>query len=329
MLKHTSKFAALLSIAIGLLASAKTRPLHAQAISPDIVLPEISLSANELVSNLPPVKSAELPRGIGDAAPDYYVAQNETSAVPGGRAAMNQARQGANDSDGGSDGSSGRLIDRVVDPIAWLMQFRFRQDWNWPVDNTGVDNQHIQFRPTIPFKAWDQVNLFRVSVPYNTQGPGPSEIGKVEMFDAVVFEPQWGRWGFGPDVRFEPSDNSGAGNTQGGPVFGAVAKSERWTYGFISQNYLGGDDSETYIQPILAYKFNDQVALAWGDMQFKYSWTKRTWTQLPLGIELDYIAGLWGQKIQFFANPQYNFEQDSSNSGWTIFVGLTLLVPGA
>jgi hypothetical protein len=50
---------------------------------------------------------------------------------------------------------------------------------------------------------------------------------------------------------------------------------------------------------------------------------------LPLGCELDYIANLWGQKIQWFINPQYNFKTTSSNSGWTVFVGLVLLVPGA
>jgi hypothetical protein len=82
-----------------------------------------------------------------------------------------------------------------------------------------------------------------------------------------------------------------------------------------AKNYLGGNNTETYIQPILAYKFNDRLALAIGDMQFKYNWSGRTWTHLPLGCELDYIADLWGQKIQWFVNPQYNFESTSSNSG--------------
>ena len=53
------------------------------------------------------------------------------------------------------------------------------------------------------------------------------------------------------------------------------------------------------------------------------------WTQLPLGVELDYISNLWGKRIQWFANPQYNFETPSSNPGWTVHVGLVLLAPGA
>ena len=64
-------------------------------------------------------------------------------------------------------------------------------------------------------------------------------------------------------------------------------------------------------------------------MQFKYDWNKKQWTQLPLGIELDYVTDFWGQKINWFINPQYNFVTTDSSSGWTIFVGLTLLVPGA
>jgi hypothetical protein len=230
--------------------------------------------------------------------------------------------------DEGIDGSNDRLIDRAVDPISWLTQFRFRQDWNWPLASTGLDSQEFQFRPTIPFKAWDQVNILRIRIPYMTQGNDAPGLGKVEMEDAVVFTPEWGRWGVGPAWRFDPDSGSG-GDFQIGPVVGAVAKTKHWTYGFISQNWLGGSDSETDIQPILAYKFNERWALALGEMQFKYDWTDRTWKQVPLGIELNWISDICGQKIEWFVNPQYNFESTSSNSGWTIYLGLVLLVPGA
>jgi hypothetical protein len=231
--------------------------------------------------------------------------------------------------DTGSDGSNGRLIDRVVDPISWLMQFRFREDWNWPVNNSGPDNQQFEFRPTVPFKAWDQVNLLRVTVPYNIEGTDSPGLDKVKIFDAIIFEPNWGRWGFGPEVQFNPRSSSGQDEFQIGPVFGAVAKNDGWTLGFICQNFLSGNNSDTQVQPVLAYKFNERLALALGDMQFKYDWNKKQWTQLPLGIELDYVTDFCGQKINWFVNPQYNFVTTDSSSGWTVFVGLTLLVPGA
>ena len=230
--------------------------------------------------------------------------------------------------DPGIDGSNDRLIDRLVDPFSWLMQFRFRNTWNWPVGDSGPDSQEFQFRPTIPFKAWDQVNLLRIRIPYDIEGAGAPGLDKVSAEDAVIFEPTWGRIGIGPAVQFDPNSSAG-GEFQIGPLFGVVAKTKHWTYGFITQNYLGGTESETQMQPILAYKFNDRLAVTLGEMQFKYDWSDRRWRQVPLGVELNYISDLWGQKISWFVNPQYNFVATDQNSGWRVYVGLVLLVPGA
>jgi len=270
---------------------------------------------------------------VAEYPPIFVLAERQDRGSllrPGGEMGGTQETTRTSDYRGtNGDGSNDRLIDRVVDPIAWLMQFRFREDWNWPVNNSGPDNQQFEFRPTIPFKAWDQVNLLRVTIPYDIEGSDSPGLDKVKMFDAVIFQPDWGRWGFGPEVQFNPHSSSGQDEFQIGPVFGAVAKCDRWTVGFICQNFLSGNNSDTQVQPILAYKFNEQWALALGDMQFKYDWNKKQWTQLPLGIELDYISNFWGQKINWFINPQYNFVTTDSSSGWTVFVGLTLLVPGA
>jgi hypothetical protein len=254
---------------------------------------------------------------------------DEPRGEPAGAPSTNIRRDDYRGSDQSIDGPNDRLIDRVVDPISWLMQFRFRDDWNWPVEGSGPDSQEFEFRPSLSYMAWDQVNLLRVTVPYEIEGSGAPGLGKVSMFDALVFEPEWGRWGVGPEIRLNPNSSSGDDPFQIGPVFGAVTKSKHWTAGFLVQNFLSANDSESQIQPILAYKFNEKVALTIGDMQFEYAWGNRTWKQLPLGCELDYIADFWGQKVQWFINPQYNFQTTSSSSGWTIFLGLTLLVPDA
>jgi hypothetical protein len=307
-----------------------SRSIIAQDAISEVVVPDVSFAPLELNSRQPSDGYVQRTAEVGEVRPAFYLSQNDGSEPASNRADYEPGRQeNPRRADSSVDGPNDRLIDRVVDPISWLMQFRFREDWNWPVGNSGPDSQQFEFRPTIPFKAWDQVNLLRVTVPYDIQGSNAPGLDKVSMFDALIFEPEWGRWGIGPEIRFDPHSNSGQDSFQIGPVFGAVTKNKHWTVGFICQNFLSGNDSETYIQPILAYKFNDQLALAIGDMQFKYNWSDRTWTQLPLGVELDYISSLWGQKIQWFVNPQYNFETKSSNSGWTVYVGLTLLVPGA
>ena len=306
-----------------------SRPIIAQDAIPEVVIPDVSFAPLEPRAHTPSDDAIHRMAEFGVVSPVFYVAQNDASDSPGNRSAYEGERQeNSRSADTSVDGPNDRLIDRVVDPISWLMQFRFRQNWNWPLENTGLDSQEFQFRPTIPFKAWDQNNLLRIRVPYMTQGNDAPGLGKVEMEDSVVFTPEWGRWGVGPAWRFDPGSGSG-GDFQIGPVVGAVTKTKHWTYGFISQSWLGGSDSETDIQPILAYKINDEWALALGEMQFKYDWTDRMWKQLPLGIELNWISDLWGQKIMWFVNPQYNFETTSSNSGWTVYVGVTLLVPGA
>jgi hypothetical protein len=221
-----------------------------------------------------------------------------------------------------------RLIDRVTDPTAWLMDLRMRHAWTWPTSDGRGDSQSVQFRPTIPFQAWGHVNILRVTVPYEVQNDDGAGIGDVQVFDLVVAQESWGRWGFGPSLRLIADPEAGD-SIQAGPAAGAVAKNHHWTVGALAQNFLSDDDSQSRLQPILAYKFNDKWSVGIGESEFRYDWNSDRWNQVPLGIELDEIVDPWGQKIQLFVNPQYNFARDESNSDWTLFLGLTLLVPGA
>ena len=220
-----------------------------------------------------------------------------------------------------------RLIDRVTDPTSWLMDLRTRHEWTWPTSAGNGDSQSVQFRPTIPFQAWGHINVLRVTVPYDVQSGDGAGIGDVEIFDLVVVQESWGRWGVGPSLRLisDADDDS----LQAGPAAAAVAKNRYWTVGALTQNFLNDDASQSRLQPILAYKFDDEWSIGIGESEFRYDWNSDRWSQLPLGIELDKIVDLRGQKMQLFVNPQYNFARDESNSGWTLYLGLTLLVPEA
>jgi hypothetical protein len=229
--------------------------------------------------------------------------------------------------DAADDPNSGRVIDRITDPISWLMNFRFRESWSWPTDDSDLDSEQFQFRPTIPFKAWGHENILRVTVPYDISGSGAPGLGDVIVLDLVVHQASWGRWGIGPVFRFTPESGSGDDTFQVGPAAGAVSKNKHWTVGFLTQNFLSDDVSQSRLQPILVYKFNDQWAVGVGDFEFEYDWDDSEWTQVPIGIEVDYIADIYGQKLQFFVNPQYNLQDDASNSGWTLFLGMALIVP--
>jgi hypothetical protein len=225
-------------------------------------------------------------------------------------------------------GSSERLIDRVTDPLAWLMDFRIRELAEFPTSGTEDNSNTIDFRLQMPILLWGEINLFRVDVPYDISSSKGDGLGDVVMFDLVVFDAPWGRWGIGPGLRMSPGSSS-EDSFQAGPVAGTVYKDEYWTIGILSENYLSPDQSLSELQPILAYKFNEAFALGVGEMKFKYEWNQRVWTQVPLGVEAKYITTLWGQKMDFFVNPQYNFHNSSGNAEWQFYFGLTLLVPEA
>lgn len=225
-------------------------------------------------------------------------------------------------------GSSERLIDRLTDPTSWLMDFRLRELAEFPVSDASADSNTIDFRLQMPFLAWGEVNLMRVDVPYNISSSKGSGLGNVTMFDLLVFHAPWGRWGIGPGLQLSPG-TSDEDTFQAGPVAATAYKDEHWTIGILSQNYFSGDNSLSVLQPILAYKFNESFAVEVGDMEFKYQWNQGAWTQLPLGCQVDYIVNFGGQKIEFFANPQYNFRGSSGVAEWQFYFGITLTVPEA
>lgn len=228
--------------------------------------------------------------------------------------------------DGPIEASTERIIDRVTDPIAWLMNFRFRESWNWPVGETTEDTEEFQFRPTIPFKAWGCVNILRITVPYTVSSPD-NGLGNVQILDLVVQQEDWGRWGIGPVVQLTSDGDSQNDSFQIGPAGGVVSKNKHWTVGVLSQNFLADEVAESRIQPVLAYKFNDSWAVGVGEFEYRYDWESSAWTQVPLGVQLERILDVCGEKLQLFINPQYNLERDSSNSGWTLFLGVSLLFP--
>ena len=221
-----------------------------------------------------------------------------------------------------------RLIDRATDPTAWLMQYHFRDRWIVPTGDSGADENEFQVRPTIPFLAWNQVNIFRAEINYDVENSSGSGLNEVRLFDPVVIEEAWGRWGVGPGVQLQPNSSS-QDEFAIGPAAAAVCKSPHWTVGFITETFLGNDVAQLYFEPILAYKFDDRWSLSVGEMKLRYDWRESEWTQLPLGCSLDYISDLWGQKVRWFANPSFNFRNSSDSEEWMLNFGLDLLAPDA
>jgi hypothetical protein len=160
----------------------------------DVVRPDVLFASYDSTDRIPSEDQNYAIQDVNRVNPVNHLAQNNNPSSPDNLTRIENNRAAADRSaDTGIDGPNDRLIDRVEDPTSWLMQFRFRENWNWPLAGSGQHSQQFQFRPTIPFKAWDKVSLLRVTVPYDIQGSGAPGLDQVEIFDALVLETDWGR----------------------------------------------------------------------------------------------------------------------------------------
>jgi hypothetical protein len=80
------------------------------------------------------------------------------------------------------------LIDRATDPTSWLMQFHFRDQWTVPTQPSAANENQFQVRPTIPFLAWDHVNIFRAEINYNIKNAGGNGLSNIKLFEALIVE---------------------------------------------------------------------------------------------------------------------------------------------
>jgi hypothetical protein len=265
---------------------------------------------------LPPVTDEAGPPGT---APVSWL-------LAGERSEEGEEYFGAGLSDGGPE-TGERLIDRATDPLSWLMTFMFRDEIVVPTVGTDEELNQLDFRTQLPFHAFGKFNIARVEVQYNISSADGDGLEDVMLYDLVVTETSWGKWGIGPSMCMVPESSPKGSTFQAGPAAGVIHLSEHWTVGMMMQNYLSSQYCETDIEPVLVYKVNEQLMLGIGDLKFEFDWTAGNWIQVPLGLELGYIADVGGQHILFFANPQYNLRNSDGNQEWQFYFGLTLLVP--
>ncbi len=107
----------------------------------------------------------------------------------------------------GSDGQS--LAQAASDPTASLMNVQLSDwytanYWNLPDESA---NQFV-IRTAYPF-AWGKTkHIMRLTVPFVTHHPALSSgLSDITLFDLMVFDKSWGRWGVGP-VALLPTGSS-------------------------------------------------------------------------------------------------------------------------
>jgi hypothetical protein len=84
----------------------------------------------------------------------------------------------------GSARPSGDRSDRVTDAFNFIGNYI--GEFYGPSRNQDDHSTQVSFRSVIPFKAFGQSNILRLTVPYRVDGRGGKGIGDVSLFDLVV-----------------------------------------------------------------------------------------------------------------------------------------------
>lgn len=223
------------------------------------------------------------------------------------------------------------LARQATDPTASLMSLGliadYTGDFHGPI--SGDDEAFgLTFRAAIPFKAFGESHILRMTLPYQVSGRGEEGLGDVTIFDIVVKDASWGRWAVGAVASLSTSD-AAVDKFAIGPAFGAVRPvSKKLSIGAFNQNVFAGDTAVSSLQPVVAYQLGQGWSLSAGDLQFVYDWKSSRWLSIPLGFQIGKVARLGSQPIRWAVNPQYNLADDPGFKRWSVSFTFNLLVPG-
>ncbi len=217
-------------------------------------------------------------------------------------------------------GPGGQSLGQAAeDPTASLMSVQLA-DW-YTLGYRGLDDDANTFvvRSAIPFQTGSLSHIFRITVPFITDHPIlDAGLSDITVFDLMVFNEGWGRWGIGP-VALLPAggSNHGAEKWGAGPAIGFTARSGKTLWGAFNQNIFSfaGDDARadvnvSILQPILSRGLGHGWSMGTSEMNFTYDWESDRWVSLPLGIKVAKMTKLGKQPVQFSLQYEHDFADE-------------------
>ncbi len=202
----------------------------------------------------------------------------------------------------GEDAPSGQSLDQAAnDPTASLMAVQIQNLYSGTYHRLDdASGNTLLLRPVIPFETGDLKHIARATIPYVTQSPsGTSGLGDSVLFDLIVFNQSWGRWGIGPVMLLPTAsdDALGAEKWAAGPALGFIARQPGLMWGLFNQNlvsFAGKQDRDevklSIIQPIVNYSLPNKWSIGTSEMNATYDWDKGAWSNLPLGLKLSKLT---------------------------------------
>lgn len=183
-------------------------------------------------------------------------------------------------------------------------------------------------RPVVPFKTGSLNHIARATIPYATASPsGETGLGDSVLFDLIVFNRSWGRWGVGPVVLLPTAteDALGAEQWAAGPALGFVAQNPAFIWGLFNQNlfsFAGSDDRDevklSILQPIFNYSLPNKWSIGVSEMNATYDWDKGAWANLPLGVKVSKLIKPGAQPLQISGSCEYNFADQVVAPSWSV-----------
>jgi hypothetical protein len=229
------------------------------------------------------------------------------------------------------------LSAQATDPTASLMSFQLN-DWYTSGfrDLDGSANQ-VVFRMAIPFALGDTHHIFRVTQPYVTSSPsGATGFTDTTIFDLMVFNEAWGRWGVGISGTL-PTGQDGLTTDKwtAGPALGFVNSSNKqYNWGLFTQtffSYAGKSRAQSVslmnIQPIGSYQLGEGRSLGLGNSALVYDFENSRWSSLMVSVNYGQVVGFAGHKWRPNIEAGYDFNNGFGNQRWVLRLGIVLLLP--
>ncbi len=199
------------------------------------------------------------------------------------------------------------------------------------------DSNTVILRPVVPFKTGSLHHIARATLPYITNSPtGKTGLGDSVLFDLVVFNEHWGRWGVGPVMLLPTAshDELGAEKWAIGPAVGFAAHQSNLLWGVFNQNLFSfagdghrDDVNISIIQPLFSYSLPDKWSIGVSEMNITYDWEEGQWSDLPLGVKLAKLHKFGDLPVQFSGYYEYDFQDDVVGPEWTVNFTVKVLFP--
>ena len=215
------------------------------------------------------------------------------------------------------------LQQAASDPTAALMNVQLGDWYNDFHNLTSEGANQVNLRAALPFKIGEQQHIMRATVPLITNSPFTDRgVSDATIFDLMTYSASWGRWGAGV-VGLLPTggEDRGAEKWGLGPAIGFTAAGPGFLWGLFNQNIFtvaGEDDREdvnvSVVQPIVSKSLGNGWSVGVSEMNATYDWEQSEWVSLPLGVKITKLHKLGQLPIQFNAQYEYNFADDSLGS---------------